>query len=116
MRIVSYNSLKWWGKFGLEKFSRPAKACGRHASTLHSQVPWVPILLGEPKSAICVQRFDDLPNCAIHTTYRNWLRSSSISEPRDPPSKGYSFSFCFVWLGTEPTCTCVPFGLCQAHW
>ena len=24
---------------------------------------------------------------AIHTTYRNWLRSSSMHEPRDPPSE-----------------------------
>ena len=24
---------------------------------------------------------------AIHTTYRNWLRSSSMYEPRDPPSE-----------------------------
>ena len=24
---------------------------------------------------------------AIHTTYRSWLRSSSMREPRDPPSK-----------------------------
>ena len=45
------------------------------------------MLLGEPKSAICVQRFNDSLNSAIHTTYRSWLRSSSIREPRDPPSK-----------------------------
>lgn len=45
------------------------------------------MLLGEPKSAICVQRFDDSLNSAIHTTYRSWLRSSSMREPRDPPSK-----------------------------
>ena len=52
------------------------------------------MLLGEPKSAICVQRFNDSLNSAIHTTYRSWLRSSSIREPRDPPSKVVShFSF-----------------------
>ena len=50
------------------------------------------MLLGEPKSAICVQRFDDSLNSAIHTTYRTWLRSSSMHEPRDPPLKVVSFS------------------------
>ena len=43
------------------------------------------MLPGYPESAICVQRFDDSLNSAIHTTYRNWLRSSSMHEPRDPP-------------------------------
>ena len=51
------------------------------------------MLLGEPKSAICVQRFDDSLNSAIHTTYRSWLRSSSMREPRDPPSKVVSLFF-----------------------
>ena len=50
------------------------------------------MLLGEPKSAICVQRLDDSLNSAIHTTYRSWLRSSSMREPRDPPSKVVSLS------------------------
>ena len=45
------------------------------------------ILPGYPESAICVQRFDDSLHSAIHTTYRNWLRSSSMHEPRDPPLK-----------------------------
>ena len=45
------------------------------------------MLPGYPESAICVQRFDDSLNSAIHTTYRNWLRSSSMHEPRDPPSE-----------------------------
>ena len=53
------------------------------------------MLLGEPKSAICVQRFDDSLNSAIHTTYRSWLRSSSMREPRDPPSKVVSGIFLF---------------------
>ena len=34
--------------------------------------------------AICVQRFDDSRNSAIHTTYRALLRSSSLWEPRNP--------------------------------
>ena len=38
------------------------------------------MLLGEPRSAICVQRFDDLLSSAIHTTYRSWLRSPSTSQ------------------------------------
>jgi hypothetical protein len=33
---------------------------------------------------ICVQRFDDSLNSAIHITYRILLRSSSMPEPRDP--------------------------------
>ena len=64
---------------------------------------------GITKSAICVQRFDDSLNSAIHTTYRSWLRSSSMHEPRDPPLKviilshiTFSFSvrrrrFCFFF-------------------
>jgi hypothetical protein len=37
-----------------------------------------------PEGARCVQRFDDSLNSAIHITYRNSLRSSSMREPRDP--------------------------------
>lgn len=33
---------------------------------------------------MCVQRFDDSLNSAIHTTFRISLRSSSMPEPRDP--------------------------------
>lgn len=40
--------------------------------------------LGIPRGAMCVQRFDDSLNSAIHTTYRISLRSSSMPEPRDP--------------------------------
>ena len=36
------------------------------------------------KGAMCVQRFDDSLNPAIHITYRISLRSSSYQEPRDP--------------------------------
>ncbi|CAG8852493.1 13908_t:CDS:1, partial [Gigaspora margarita] len=42
------------------------------------------VLLGIPRSAICVQKFDDSRNSAIHITYRISLRSSSMREPRDP--------------------------------
>ena len=42
------------------------------------------ILSGIPESAMCVQRFDDSLNSAIHITYRISLRSSSMPEPRDP--------------------------------
>ena len=38
-------------------------------------------------SAMCVQRFDDSRNSAIHITYRISLRYSSLREPRDPLSK-----------------------------
>ena len=50
---------------------------------------------GYPESAICVQRFDDSLDSAIHTTYRNWLCSSSMHEPRDPPLEIVTFLFCF---------------------
>ena len=39
---------------------------------------------GIPRGAMCVQRFDDSLNSAIHITYRISLRSSSMPEPRDP--------------------------------
>ena len=48
---------------------------------------------GITKSAMCVQRFDDSLSSAIHTTYRSWLRSSSMHEPRDPPLKVIVFAF-----------------------
>ena len=51
------------------------------------------LLRGDPGSAICVQRLDDSLNSAIHTTYRSLLRSSSMHEPRDPPSEVVKF-FC----------------------
>ena len=40
---------------------------------------------------MCVQRFDDSLNSAIHTTYRISLRSSSMREPRDPLLKVLTF-------------------------
>ena len=51
------------------------------------------MLPGYPESAICVQRFDDSLSSAIHITYRNWLRSSSMHEPRDPPLEVVTFLF-----------------------
>lgn len=49
---------------------------------------------GIPGGAMCVQRFDDSLNSAIHITYRISLRSSSMWEPRDPLLKVLTF-FCF---------------------
>jgi DNA gyrase inhibitor GyrI len=57
------------------------------------------MLPGEPGGAICVQRFDDSLSSAIHITYRSWLRSSSMHEPRDPPLEVVLLSF----LLTDPT-------------
>ena len=45
------------------------------------------MLSGVPGSAMCVQRFNDSRNSAIHITYRISLRSSSLQEPRDPLPK-----------------------------
>jgi hypothetical protein len=43
--------------------------------------------------AMCVQRFDDSLNSAIHITYRISLRSSSMPEPRDPLLKVFIYLF-----------------------
>src|SRR4051794_26674573 len=67
---------------------------------------------GIPEGAICVQRFDDSLNSAIHITYRISLRSSSMPEPRDPLLKVFIIciqtrttkiiqSFNFLWRGVE---------------
>ena len=48
-----------------------------------------------PKSAICVQRFDDSLNSAIRITYRISLRSSSLREPRYPLLRVVFFVFVF---------------------
>lgn len=59
------------------------------------------MLFGIPKSARCVQRFDDSLNSAIHITYRISLRSSSMREPRDPLLKVllvYYKTFTFIRL------------------
>jgi hypothetical protein len=55
------------------------------------------MLLGIPRSARCVQRFDDSLNSAIHITYRISLRSSSMREPRDPLLKVVYF----ISIGTK---------------
>lgn len=48
---------------------------------------------GIPRGAMCVQRFDDSLNSAIHITYRISLRSSSMPEPRDPLLKVFTIVF-----------------------
>jgi hypothetical protein len=48
---------------------------------------------GIPGGAMCVQRFDDSLNSAIHITYRISLRSSSLPEPRDPLLKVLTICF-----------------------
>ena len=53
--------------------------------------------LAEAAGAICVQRFDDSHNSAIHTTYRISLRSSSLREPRYPLLR---VVFCYVARAT----------------
>ncbi len=44
----------------------------------------------EYQGAVCVQRFIDSQNSAIHITYRISLRSSSMREPRDPLLKVFN--------------------------
>ena len=55
--------------------------------------------LAEALGAICVQRFDDSRNSAIHTTFRSSLRSSSIREPRYPLLR-VVFIGCQAWYAT----------------
>lgn len=45
---------------------------------------------------MCVQRFDDSLDSAIHITYRISLRSSSMPEPRDPLLKVLIHLFCLA--------------------
>jgi hypothetical protein len=54
---------------------------------------------------MCVQRFDDSLNSAIHITYRISLRSSSMREPRDPLLKVFSLlrSFLLPWRAGHQT-------------
>jgi hypothetical protein len=58
---------------------------------------------GMPEGAMCVRRFDDSLNSAIHITYRISLRSSSMREPRDPLLKVFAGSL----RGTEACQTAV---------
>ena len=48
-----------------------------------------------PRSAICVQNFDDSLSFAIRITYRISLRSSSLREPRYPLLKVVHLLICF---------------------
>lgn len=48
-------------------------------------------------SAICVQKFDDSHNSAIHITYRISLRSSSLREPRYPLLRVVFFLYLFFF-------------------
>src|ERR1700761_2880998 len=65
---------------------------------------------GIPRGAMCVQRFDDSLNSAIHITYRISLRSSSMPEPRDPLLK------VLTYLYSTQTTLNTEFGvLWQAH-
>lgn len=59
------------------------------------------MLPGIPRSAICVQRFDDSLCSAIRITYRISLRSSSLQEPRYPLLKVVLIS-CYDFLGSPP--------------
>ena len=59
------------------------------------------MLHGIPRSARCVQRFDDSLNSAIHITYRISLRSSSMREPRDPLLKVVTFFMVLLTFETE---------------
>ena len=59
---------------------------------------------GIPKGAMCVQRFDDSLNSAIHITYRISLRSSSMPEPRDPLLK-----VVINYVVTDADCYCKRF-------
>ena len=57
------------------------------------------MLLGMPRSARCVQRFDDSLDSAIHITYHISLCSSSMREPRDPLLK-----VVFIIIYCQPKC------------
>ena len=65
---------------------------------------------GIPKGAMCVQRFDDSLNSAIHTTYRISLRSSSMPEPRDPLLKVLTICFSQKILLLQRVYGCPPAG------
>ena len=72
---------------------RAAPAMGGDRSRTDAQTGMLP---GMPESAMCVQRFDDSLNSAIHITYRISLRSSSMREPRDPLLKVLTCFFSFL--------------------
>ena len=62
---------------------------------------------GIPEGAICVQRFDDSLNSAIHITYRISLRSSSMREPRDPLLKVVFEFFILKKLDNKRRLVCI---------
>jgi hypothetical protein len=62
------------------------------------------MLSGIPESAICVQRFDDSLNSAIHITYRISLRSSSMREPRDPLLKVVFLNYVYSEIDIQTNC------------
>ena len=62
---------------------------------------------GIPRGAMCVQRFDDSRNSAIHTTYRISLRSSSMREPRDPLLKVLNICVYVFYTLLTVSCNCI---------
>ena len=62
------------------------------------------VVSAEASTAVCVQRFDDSRNSAIHTTYRISLRSSSLREPRYPLSLPilHTFPACLLYTSPSP--------------
>jgi hypothetical protein len=57
------------------------------------------MLLGLPRSAICVQGFDESQNSAIHMIYHILLCPSSIGEPRYPMLKVVFLLFSTISFG-----------------
>jgi hypothetical protein len=64
------------------------------------------MLLRMPRSARCVQRFDDSLDSAIHITYHISLCSSSMREPRDPLLKVVYLLHIYN-MPTNIICVCV---------
>ncbi len=56
--------------------------------------------------AMCVQRFDDSLDSAIHITYRISLRSSSMPEPRDPLLKVVIILFFTQSINNDKSLVC----------
>src|SRR3978361_2560840 len=73
------------------------------------------MLLGIPRSARCVQRFDDSLNSAIHITYRIALRSSSMREPRDPLLKVVQRFFLIIHQGAFKEHSLIKRCVCKAR-
>ena len=75
-RFLKRSARNAHGRFYTVHFAFGKRVWTRHAPTARAG------------AAICVQRFDDSLNPAIHITYRVSRRSSSLREPRDPSLKG----------------------------